>query len=196
MRTYVSIDIDFFNGTPAKEVMSVLDQFFYEVKSRKIPVVAVMNHQQLTRFVGASTARTLINVDQHADIATKECSEFNCGTWVSYIPWSHIGHYHWVHRHRVAEGECSWDNPIFMGGRTRGHVTSWKRVSRRKVTNFPQVKNLLKDCVGVGFVLSPDFSDEDFEEVFRALMSKYNMQYVKGVRNEIDLHVKRKPVLR
>jgi hypothetical protein len=195
MRTYVSIDIDFFNGMSPDVVESTLDNFFASAVRKRIPIVAVMNHQQLTRFVDKSRANVLINVDQHADVVSvTEATEYNCGTWISYVRWRHRGHYHWIHRHSVDAGECSWDRPVFMGGRTRGRNTDWKRVSRRHVQSFPQTRGLLKDCVAIGFVLSPFYVKEELEPVFRTLVNRYDMRYIKGVRGEEDFAAKRRPV--
>lgn len=58
---------------------------------------------------------------------------------------------------------------------------------------MPNVSELLRDCVEVGFVLSPAFSDEGFEEVFRLMVEKFNIPYTKGVRNEHDFCAIRKP---
>jgi len=191
MRTYVSIDLDFFNGMSPDVVESTLDNFFASALRRRVPMVAVMNHQQLTRFVDESCAKKLINIDMHADIVDSDVQEFNCGTWISFVRWRHRGHYHWVHRHSVGDGECSWADPIFMGlhnqPRTRGHITDWKRVSRRKVVGFPYSRTLLSNCVSVGFVLSPYYVDAELEPVFRTLVKRYQMRYIRGIRNE-DFH--------
>ena len=113
-RTYISIDIDFWGPRwGVKETREDLRDTLKTALGRRIPVIAVMNHQQLLREVNGSQASRLINVDEHSDLAPADCDELNCGTWVSYVRWRRGGEYLWIRNTRELSGSCnygSWEN--------------------------------------------------------------------------------------
>lgn len=202
MKRYLSVDLDFWNDQHPDDVENDLTRLFSLARKKGIPIVAVMNHQQLLRYVDESKARELVNLDTHSDLsAVDDTEEFNCGTWVSFVRWRHRGTYRWLHQKSVGAGECSWQRPIFMSTdcssvQTRPEETDWKKVTHRKVKGLPNTSDLLKDCVDIGFVLSPAYTDVDLEEVFRTIVKKFDIPYKKGRRNEEYYGAWRKPPYR
>ena len=191
MKTYLSIDMDFWNGRTTEYVESDLDALLRELHQRNVPMIAVMNHQQLTNVISASSARVLINVDMHSDLADTGVDVFECGTWVSYVKWRKHGKYAWIHRHPAYEGECN-SIPIFAHG-VKKHLSDWKHITHNFVRKLPPVQELVSDCVGAGLVLSPSYVYEEYEPIFRKLVQKYNIPYKRGRRNEPEFLVDRKP---
>ena len=192
MKSFLSIDIDFWNSrdcyeeTTADKVFNYLDRLCSKLKKRRVPMTAVMNHQQMLRLVNDSKARRLINVDQHSDLADQEVAILNCGTWVSYVRWRRQGgHYLWLHRHPADHGDCNPEYPIFEDGITRKSLSDWGLICHRQVNN-PPTFNWLEDksIVDFSLVLSPAFCERDLEPVFREIVKLHNLPYLKGTRNE------------
>jgi hypothetical protein len=204
MRTYLSVDIDYWNDdresqlaasdTEYTRVYKWLSKLFTLAKRKGIPVKAVMNHQQLTDYVDQSKARHLLNVDTHSDLADATCTDFSCGSWVSYVRWRHQGIYTWLHALDIIDGECNGQAPIFEGG-TKPSFTDWKEINRRKVTHakLPKPETILKDVVEIGFVLSPAYADEWLQPIFYQLVAEYHIPYTKGRYDEDEYVVRRKP---
>jgi hypothetical protein len=193
---YLSIDIDFWEEaeTAEKAITNILDNL-----PKKTPLIAVMNHQQLLKAVNSSKANTLINIDTHSDFAGKAVTELNCGTWVAYVNWREEGKYIW-YRSEVAydRGRCDW------AGDTWNDNSDWKSSKTAyRGQEYDFSKHLdLKNVVSVGICLSPDYNMDrflayegpitTFEDVFKGLVKKYDIPYLKGRRNE-DLGVYKIP---
>lgn len=192
---YLSIDIDFWDEaeTANKAITNILDKL-----PKGTPKLAVMNHQQLLKAVNNSNANTLINIDTHSDFAGSTVNELNCGTWVAYVNWREEGRYVWYRSGPNSDqGRCDWNGNSWNSG------TDWmitKTAHREQNYNFSEHLKL-DNVVGVGICLSPDFNNDKlffgvkggftalgvrktFEEVFRELIKKYNIPYLKGRRDE------------
>jgi hypothetical protein len=186
--TYLSIDIDFWFDAETAEnaITNILDNI-----PKKASTIAVMNHQQLLKAVNESKASTLVNIDTHSDFAGKAVTDLNCGTWVAYVNWRKEGKYIW-YRSGVTdeEGRCDWNGDAWNSD------SDWKssRTAHRG-QGYDFSKSLdLKNVVGVGICLSPDFNMDHmmnyekgattFEDVFKGLVKKYDIPYLKGRRNE------------
>ena len=179
-----SIDIDFWRKPDvARESLTKI----FDRLPRGIDKIAVMNHQQLERFVSQSNARTLINIDTHSDITHFDIGDFNCGTWVSYVRWRKEGKYVWYRSNPTTEaGNCNkcdlpWNDNVDWKSATSAH----------RAQSFDFSSNLdLANVVGVGLCLSPSFNgdghygilyeDTPMEAVFRDIVNKYNLPYLKG----------------
>ena len=201
MKTYLSIDIDFWEDLSEDRLQKDLQRLVNELNKRQIPIVAVMNHQQLLPLVSDSSARRLVNVDQHSDLADTTVEKLDCGTWVSYVSWRKKGEYVWIRRHSLDAGECNGGDPIF---RERGGVdktlSDWKKLSTKRVRYLPPLKELLKGVVAAGICLSPSFIPSEnfntvgpYEKVFRRIVRQFKIPYKRGLRNEHYLEQKRKP---
>jgi hypothetical protein len=187
VKSFLSIDIDFWNdGIIADKVYDYLDRLCFKLKSKRIPMIAVMNHQQMLRLVNDSKARRLINIDMHSDLAGENVNALSCGTWVSYVRWRRAGgHYLWLHRHSAWEGDCNQDPPIFREGVTVRSISDWGLVAHRRVKAAPGWDWLSERKIcDFSLVLSPLYCDRDLEPVFRAIVKEYKIPYLKGVRHE------------
>lgn len=193
MKKYLSIDMDFWNDLSKDVVESDIDKILCVAKKRNIPMIAVMNHHQLTNIVSSSNARLLLNIDRHSDLCDTTIDTFECGSWVSYVKWRKEGKYVWMHSNHRIYGECNGGNPIFLDNSIRWSLSDWKHLSRKNVDSIPSVNSLLFNCVGVGLVLSPEFVDFEFEPIFKKMVKKYNIPYVKGRRNESEFQAHRRP---
>lgn len=196
MKTYLSIDIDFWNDEDPWVLWRDLNKIILRAYESRpfIPVHAVMNHQQLTPLVSKSGAKKLVNIDMHSDLADTNVRYFECGTWVSYVDWRKKGEYLWIYRHDLDDGECNGDNPIFhCDNRARQKISDWKKVACKRVQQLPPMKQILDGVIQIGISLSPSWRDRDFEDVFQTLIHYWRIPYTKGRRNEHDFRVAKRP---
>lgn len=110
--TYLSVDIDFFAPpyyASDEEVLTFLDLLRDVAAKKNVPIHAMMNHNQMLKYVDCSSARRLINLDAHSDLADKDVDERNIGTWISYVKWRKEGEYFWLRNaHDPWAGECGY----------------------------------------------------------------------------------------
>lgn len=165
MKTYLSVDLDFWNNLKPKQLEADLRRIISHAQKENIPINAVMNHQQMLPLVNNSGATRLLNIDTHSDLASFDVQSFNCGTWVSYVKWRKRGAYAWYHRLSVSSGECS-AYPIFNQIGVNHKYVDWKFVFRQRVKRLPKIDSLFKKCVGVCLCMSPAYSDYRFRDVF------------------------------
>ena len=188
-KIYLSIDIDFWRKPDVAR--ESLNKIFSRLP-RDVSKIAVMNHQQMEWFVSQSDARTLVNIDTHSDITHTNINDFNCGTWVSYVLWRKEGSYIWYRSNPSTEaGNC---NTRLCAAWNSG--ADWKVTqSAHRAQKFDFSTDLnLSNVVGVGLCLSPTFNGDDcygvpcegetMEAVFRDIVKKYKLPYLKGWRFE------------
>ena len=195
MKTYLSIDLDFFNDlNNPKDAKRILETTLSRAQKFKIPVIAVMNHQQLLPQVNYHFKHSkckLINVDWHSDICqTNDLSQLNCGTWISYVKKRKLCDFLWLHPthdngYKVEMGKChdyyNWNTG-----------TDWRNV-RRQAFSAKDVPGLVKkDVCEIGLCMSPGWSDYKLMDIFRELLKKYEIPYRKGKINEESNVVYRK----
>ena len=78
-KTYLSIDSDFWSNPDIfLEQLELLMKFALG----SIPIIAVMNHQQMLDDVNLSKARKLINIDEHSDLDGVDVDWLSCATWL------------------------------------------------------------------------------------------------------------------
>lgn len=172
---YLSLDIDFWRtAEPAIAGLRRLTRF---ADKRRIPLYVVMNHQQLLPYVNASRARTLINVDEHSDLASMYVDALDCGSWVAYVRWRDEGRYLWVRSHEDASNGCCsigpppWDDH------------DWNVADTRYADQDKALKGLLTDdVVGIGVCLSPTYAPIDVYDAARELLQ--GRPYKKGRLND------------
>ena len=193
--TYLSIDTDFWNGLPPSRLRRDCERIVSALRARRVPVVAVMNHQQMLPYVSDAPARRLLHIDQHSDLCDSEVAELNCGSWVSFVSWRREGEYIWLRRHHVLDGECNGSRPIFAPTTKAWRGKSdWGRVKAKRVKSLPPLREILQSVVAAGLCMSPGYIDRDeYEGVFRSLVQQFNLPYKRGVRNEADRRVARRP---
>jgi hypothetical protein len=201
MRTYLSIDIDYWNSdrgsilgyrsTEETRVYRWLTKVFNLARYKGIPIKAVMNHQQLLDHVDGSKAQHLLNIDTHSDLADATTDVFNCGTWVSFVRWRQQGIYTWMHALGIEDGECNAEAPIFEEG-TKPSFTDWGEINRRKVSHakLPGAPAILKGVTEIGFVLSPAYADDHLQPIFYQLVAEHNLPYTKGRYDEDSFEIR------
>lgn len=192
MASYLSIDIDYFNPYLSLALASCCDiegeirQLIERAIIRELPILAVMNHQQLLDHVNKSDAKTLINLDTHSDLCYKETGILDCGSWVSFVSWRHRGKYQWVRaQESIDDGNCN-------GSRRWSSDTDWKEVGAIRHISSTE-KFLRNDCVGVGFCMSPSYARKPLVSLFRKIVSEYKIPYKKGRLNEHNILRRMKP---
>jgi hypothetical protein len=190
-KTYVSIDMDFWNYGKVNDAELYLRKIFRMARRKKIPIHAVTNHQQLTDLVSATDTNELINLDDHSDLAGKDVTRYNCGTWVSYVKQRKKMVYKWVHRH--SSGDCNWDFPLFGKKRCKTKYTEYKLIKHKIVKQAPSPNVLLKTCKAIGFCLSPSYTETNLQYVFHELVDEFELPMTKGTKWEFGHGVKRKP---
>ena len=184
MRTYLSIDIDFWNDLDAAETS--LSRLL--LRRGDIPTLSVMNHQQLLQDVDESDADRLVNVDEHSDLTDTTVNIFECGSWISYVRWRKRGEYLWIRNQRgTIHGSCNryrgyWDAGSDWG-ETRG-------IFRRQEIDLCLY---LQECVGIGLCLSPSFCVCGAEDLFKMLVKMFDIPYKKGKHNEFNHRQYRRP---
>jgi len=157
MKTYLSIDLDYWNEQSHARAVDDLDYLIDEICGRELPFKVVFDHEKLLSHLRQFDFRRLINVDFHSDVANIDtCSELqlNCGTWVNFVPHCRSREYLWVHPGSLAFGRCDQRTNV----RFPDIYTGWGDVEE---TNKDWRKLLdWKDVVAVGISLSPDFTAE------------------------------------
>jgi hypothetical protein len=202
MKTYLSIDLDFFNNTPIEQTESILETIIKKAIKKKIPIVSVMNHQQLLPRVNKyfKTGGHLINVDWHSDICSvKKLVELNCGTWISYVNKRKLCSFSWYHPtgkndYRVVDGSCQEDSfkEMVEHGKLWRYGTDWNKVSG-KGFRVEKVPELVKNNVcEIGLCMSPGWSNKKAMDLFNRLIKKYKIPFRKGIYNEYDNYVIKK----
>lgn len=183
MKTYLSIDIDYWNNDYWEG--NYLNNVEYKLHSllqraQDIPVIAVMNHQQLLQPINNSGAERLINIDEHSDITDADIDNLECGTWVSYVKWRMTGHYIWIRPDRTTEyGSCNGDVKNWNQG-TDWYKTESKYISNKNI----KLARYLNDCVGIGICMSPHYSIYELIGIFKRIVKQYDIPYTKGLVRE------------
>jgi len=177
---YVSIDMDFWDNVRIAE--KSLRKFLNSIPD--VPLVAVMNHQQLVRHVNKIPADVLVNIDTHSDLVEESTVlELNCGTWVSYIKWRHEADYIWYHAHPVWQGNCNHTDTADSWNQGHGYKSAEEKRQLEKTSIQDMVSGL--NVVGVGLCLSPFYINSfELEVLFRQLVKDYKIPYFKGDRSE------------
>lgn len=177
MKHYLSIDVDYW--WDYWDAIDALRPLFKKAKQRRIPINAVMNHQQLLPYVNTSKAKMLINVDQHSDVNSSNIDFLECGTWVSYIKWRHKGEYLWVRNYcNTRQGNCNgslhWDEGA-----------DWGKIKSDYCDNrHLDLTEFINGCCGIGFCMSPNYSRDVCVDAFRDLVRQFNIPYTKGRKAE------------
>ena len=184
MRTYLSIDLDFWNDLNAADI--TLSRLL--LRRGDIPAIAVMNHQQLLQSINRSGADFLVNVDEHSDLTNTDVNIFTCGTWVSYVKWRTQGQYLWVRNQQgTNHGNCNHGQKSWNTG------SDWYSTNTIFATQEVDLRQYLKDCVGIGLCLSPSFCVFGAEDLFKMLVKAFHIPYRKGQANEYNNLQYRRP---
>lgn len=174
---FLSIDIDYWHDPQIAS--KNIDKVLRFVNRRKIPAHVVMNHQQMLRFVDESKARTVINLDQHSDIHSKDTDYLDCGSWLSYVKWRKHGKYIWARNYQKTEyGNCNWRHFNWDGD------LDWAEAKSDffNPKTFDIKELLTQNVSDVCICLSPGYTPKDvYTELYSKLMA---LPYLKGRLNE------------
>lgn len=193
MRTFLSIDIDFWNesGKDCVDLMlENLNSVYKICRTNGIPLSAVANHNQMLSLVNDSKTNQLINIDYHSDLATNNVENLNCGTWVSYVKNRRNSKYKWLHHNRAVYGDCNGSEPIFKGISdiedyfNEGEV-DWGEVTHREVSSpiFDFRKMINREIITqVCICESPSYTNDDIYEKFREWRKSKKIEYKRGLK--------------
>ncbi len=158
MKTYLSIDLDYFNGRDESLVT-----FFDKVLRQYITPKIVRYHHELLPHIDASGCTKLINIDFHSDLC-ESCYELNEGTWVNYVRWRTKGLYEW--RYPVKEpDESNYCHALINPFTTE---SEWKEVKLKQGLAISR-----RGIREIGVCLSPDWVQR--RPVLYHLMGRLNM---------------------
>jgi hypothetical protein len=129
VKTYLSIDLDFWNGLGWRSI----EGFFKHVFDLRLPIFVAPFHDQLLPHINQHPCNTLINVDYHSDIADDDgsliCEE---GTWANFVEWKHDGTFIW----RYSDSICPTPNEGYCHDRINPFkhpcVSGWGRCRKRQ----------------------------------------------------------------
>lgn len=176
MKHYLSIDADYW--TDADRAHDQLTAVVKQARRRNLPLVSVMNHQQLLPFVNTAPATKLINVDEHSDLCDCAIRRLECGSWVAYVRWRRDGEYLWIRRHRsTVNGSCN------------GHLywndgNDWGEARSKFHPSLDVASLVNRDCVGVGLCMSPAYANKPVQRAFDSVIRELQVPWVKGRRRE------------
>jgi hypothetical protein len=179
--TFLSVDMDFFDYREPR----LTTEFLESLLSLKVPVTAVMNHQQMLRIVNDSPSRYLLNMDLHSDLqANWLATSLHCGSWVSYVKWAPSGTYHWWDCSET-HGDCSVEDYIFYKGKsfvTKTSSTRWKDIRYTYSLKNPNLSNI--NIIEVAVCMSPSYSHPAVIPIFRQWVVSNGIRYIKGRKKE------------
>ena len=163
MKTYLSIDLDFWNFRPLSECEKILQYAKAKAKRKGLNIKIVEEHHGIINDINATDCKRVVNIDYHSDIVNPEGFSgnipLNCGTWGNFVKKSSRQEFIWVHPSSIPikEGYCHFPlsrkcNPFF-----NPELAGWKVCKKMPVStrNFPW--NLWHDIVGIGFCTSYDY---------------------------------------
>ena len=196
MKTFLSIDIDFWNSVAHADGVEIalenLNSVFNHCKTNGVPLSAVANHNQMLSLVNKSKANQLINIDYHSDLATNDVDNLNCGTWVSYVKQRNKSKYKWLHYNDAYDGDCNGAEPIFagiMGTRKKFNrgIVDWNECVHSEVNgpvfNFKKMfdrERVSQVCI----CESPSYTDSDILKKFVEWRKNKNISYKRGLRED------------
>jgi len=104
MKTYLSIDLDYWNGLRKRSI----DAFFKHVFRLGLPIWVAPFHDQLLPHINQHDCNCLVNVDYHSDISDYEPRlRLTEGTWANFVKWKRKGTFIW----RYPQPKCLGCSP-------------------------------------------------------------------------------------
>jgi len=184
-KSYLSIDLDFWKEYRDSRSST---SFFNKVFALNVPMLFVIEHEELLNDINSSKADVLYNIDYHSDICSDNEIEVDDnptdGTWVNYISWRNKGKYCWIcpslnECYTNQNGTCCWisDSDPFKYKKESG----WKSIEvtqKLKTIDWRTITN-------VGVCLSPCFLDPF---TVKGVIKKFGIN-----QNEIKELIKKQP---
>ena len=136
--TYLSVDLDYFNEKPLREMTKL-----FSIMLRRIPpknILLVETHEDLLPHVLANKPQLLVNVDTHSDFCEDAtvASFPHCGNWVNF---SKAEKYRWLAPNREVTAYYrigSWGNKIWAG---EGRCDSTEHFFSKKCAHMRNIKD-------------------------------------------------------
>lgn len=185
MKTYLSIDLDYFNSELVnkpyrrpKVVEAELLQFFKKIKKLKVPVLVVVNHDELLVDVNKKVYDKIVNVDYHSDLAdlTEEGkfifnpdgtdAELNEGTWVNFANNRKSGIFEWRYPtswsfHRMGRCEEVLRKNFFTKEGLKYHNWASVPVTTKGLDTLD-----FNEVEAIGICMSPGWVDTNILDLF------------------------------
>jgi hypothetical protein len=179
MKTYLSVDVDYWRFFDEPKYRSEMGTFFQKIVNKKVPIFIVRDHEELLPEVNKLIFNKLINVDYHSDITAyidkndllweyenpTFPAELNCGTWVNFVDERILGEFLWLYPYTSCidhreEGRCEdiegfWD-------KSKSSFHNWNCIKHKK--GLSSIRWV--DIISVGVALSPEWIHPDLEEYF------------------------------
>ena len=192
MSTFLSIDIDYWDG---KKAIRQMTGFMKKVFDLDVPIQVKIDHHELLPFIKKSECRNIINVDAHSDLADfpqKSGSlrikmDLNCGTWATHVPEKQKEKFIWIYPEKTCyeyehcgvdgkyvtrgSGRCDMLKNPFLGNSKK--LCGWEKIEKR-LAKLP-TNSELKEVSHVGICISPDYT------AFSTMIKILEMLYDKGL---------------
>lgn len=130
MKTYLSVDLDFFNSRRNSELELV--RLCYDIRNRvrSKDVLLVETHEDLLDHCVDAKTELLVNIDEHSDLTENSAFEedgcIHCGNWVNF---SEAQKYVWVVPNKeVVEGPGRCDKTKYFFTKRGAHLRNVKEV--------------------------------------------------------------------
>jgi len=173
MRTYLSIDLDYFHCagfTPIDEdlVNKRFDVFIDWIVSLNMKPKFVESHEQLLDHINETSPDKILHIDTHSDIAFTDprgnSPKLNDGTFMFFVEGKRNIEYEWrlpdrVHCIRNKAGICDCEG--WPTVKMRKQDSGWKKLSYK--AGLSGIKN--HEIASIGFAFSPEWTHfNKFEE--------------------------------
>lgn len=168
MNTYLSIDLDYFSTrsrTGSYSAVKNAERCLSRALDLDVPKIIVISHEQMMDHI--TNFDRLINVDHHSDMCARfmDPNEPQNYDWVNHLPCK--GRiFEWRHPYDdIDSGLCDTEaGDFFIDPKTN---YGWEKVSRKK-----GLRGIWGNVIGIGFALSPEWTDKKIIDLFLDLLGK------------------------
>lgn len=196
MRTYLSIDVDYWRDHTAWIAFQDMDRFFQRVINLKVPMLVVEDHHKILKDINRRKFDTLVNMDYHSDLTSyidrdngvyeyhktspdsRVKGNLNCGTWVNFVKRRETSEYLWIYPKDIcliSDGRCE-DIDIFWN-EPASEFHNWGKITCQKGWSKYIPWGTVK---AVGIALSSPWLYEELEGYF--IEGIYPKLVAKGAR--------------
>lgn len=158
-QAYLSIDLDFWKEHCDSRSST---NFFNKVFALNVPMLFVIEHEELLKDINKSKTNVLYNVDYHSDLCSnnelKKNEKPTDGSWVNYVTWQKKGEYYWI----CPSYEMCYEEQNGTCCGTKGldpfkhkKESTWKSIEVTQKLNTIDWRTIKK----IGVCLSPCFLD-------------------------------------
>ena len=183
MKTYLSIDLDFWNHRSLTELEKVLLRVKEVVEKRELPFAIVDQHHRLVRHIDRCECERVINMDYHSDIVNKPfpCENemsFNCGSWANFVRKKLRKEYVWLYpkNTKMKWAYCHWPQHYRFSPFHDPSQAGWESVRKEAVPvrSFPW--DIFYGLSGIGLAMSYEYLEGHREGLIRTVISIFGKQ--------------------